>query len=312
MLPRSYRPNFQKELTGMAVNPFTKEKLTIETLIEFVLFDDKGKADLGENVTVIKSQGVFEFFEGEKSFAKVRDKVVVNPESYATTKLFHKEKMELTEHKDCKHDLDEPGKNYTDKVLENVHKDDDAPNSPKPVGFIPPNFGVTVLGASHGFDAAGSTSGYTLWINQRGVMVDPPPFSSQNLADFGIPPNLMDKCILTHCHADHDSGIFQKIMHSSTIELITTPTILNSFIRKYSALTGIPEVLFQKMFIFRPVTIGAFIDVLGASFRFFYSYHSIPCLGFEANYCGRSLYFSGDTYFDPQGLQDRLKQGKQY
>lgn len=98
-------------------------------------------------------------------------------------------------------------------------------------------------------------------------------------------------------------------MHSNTIELITTPTVAASFVRKYSALTGIPQAQFQNMFILRPVTIGSFIDVLGATFRFFYSYHSIPCIGFEMNYCGKSLFFSGDTFFDPDALHDRLTQG---
>lgn len=98
-------------------------------------------------------------------------------------------------------------------------------------------------------------------------------------------------------------------MHSNTIELITTPTIVQSFIRKYSALTGISQQSFQSMFIFRPVTIGSYIDILGSSFRFFYAYHSIPCIGFEATYCGKSMFFSADTFFDPDALFDRYKQG---
>lgn len=42
---------------------------------------------------------------------------------------------------------------------------------------MPPEFGITVLGASHGFDPSGNTSGYIIWINGRGIMVDPPPFA---------------------------------------------------------------------------------------------------------------------------------------
>jgi hypothetical protein len=98
-------------------------------------------------------------------------------------------------------------------------------------------------------------------------------------------------------------------MHSNTIELITTPTIMGSFSRKYTALTGLSPVAFQNLFVFRPVTIGSYIDILGASFRFFYSFHSIPCIGFEINYCGKSLFWSGDTFFDPEALNDRYKQG---
>lgn len=31
--------------------------------------------------------------------------------------------------------------------------------------FIPPTFGVTMLGNSHGFDPSGDCSGYILWVN---------------------------------------------------------------------------------------------------------------------------------------------------
>ena len=80
--------------------------------------------------------------------------------------------------------------------------------------FDPPVFGFTMLGSSHGFDACGSTSGFILWINKRGIMIDPPPFSSKALRREGIPPNLIEKIIISHCHADHDSGAFHKIIEA--------------------------------------------------------------------------------------------------
>jgi hypothetical protein len=40
------RPDFIKELSHMAVNPFTKEKLVVETLIEFVRFNEQDEAHL--------------------------------------------------------------------------------------------------------------------------------------------------------------------------------------------------------------------------------------------------------------------------
>ena len=43
--------------------------------------------------------------------------------------------------------------------------------------FHPPTFGITTLGNSHGFDKTGSTSGYVLWINGVGIMIDPPPYA---------------------------------------------------------------------------------------------------------------------------------------
>jgi hypothetical protein len=50
-----------------------------------------------------------------------------------------------------------------------------------------PQFGVTVLGASHGFDPSGTTTGFVIWVNGRGMMVDPPPGSTQVLEKLSIP-----------------------------------------------------------------------------------------------------------------------------
>ena len=85
--------------------------------------------------------------------------------------------------------------------------------------FEPPLFGITVLGASHGFDPHGSTSGYIIWINGRGIMLDPPPFSYFALKKHAIPSSLIESVIISHCHADHDAGAFQKILESQKIEV---------------------------------------------------------------------------------------------
>ena len=55
--------------------------------------------------------------------------------------------------------------------------------------FTPPEFGVTALGNSHGFDSEDSTSGFIIWINGKGIMVDPTPYASHALNSQGIPPN---------------------------------------------------------------------------------------------------------------------------
>lgn len=95
----------------------------------------------------------------------------------------------------------------------------DKKNDKKVKLFEPPLFGVTVLGASHGFDPCGSTSGYIIWINGRGIMLDPPPFSQQILKENGIPPTIIESIIISHCHADHDAGAFQKILDSQKVEV---------------------------------------------------------------------------------------------
>ena len=168
------------------------------------------------------------------------------------------------------------------------------PNSLPQKRFIPPQFGITTLGNSHGFDASGSTSGFIVWVGGRGLMVDPPPFSSVKLKMEGIHPSLIAKVIISHCHADHDSGAFHKILEAEPVELLSTETILRSFLRKYSAITGVPLSGVNKLVRFRPVRIGHRIRIYGADFHFFYSFHSIPAIGFSVEREGQSFYFSGD------------------
>ncbi len=179
------------------------------------------------------------------------------------------------------------------------------PSSARVSSFEPPAFGLTVLGASHGFDHRGKTTGFILWIGRRGLLIDPPVDTTHHLREAGVMPKIIDGVILTHCHADHDSGVFAKLLEEGRTRLYTTPTILASFLRKYSALSDIPEEDLRETFSFLPVTIGEAIPINGAELFFFYTLHSIPTIGFEAFYGGKSLAFSSDTLYDPPEI-DRL------
>ncbi|KAJ0397474.1 hypothetical protein P43SY_006158 [Pythium insidiosum] len=175
--------------------------------------------------------------------------------------------------------------------------------------FYPPAFGVTVLGSSHGFDPHGKTSGYVLWINHRGIMIDPPPFSSSILIANNIPALMIDGVILTHCHADHDAGTFQKILQEGRVALITTNTIYRSFLRKYSALSGFDQDFLKRVLDHRLVRVNDLTTIRGAEFRFFYSLHSIPCVGFEVKYGDKRIVFSGDTLNDVERIKQLHEQG---
>eukprot|EP01133_Synstelium_polycarpum_P014612 gene14612-17279_t len=155
--------------------------------------------------------------------------------------------------------------------------------------FDPPTFGITIIGSSHGFDPKKSTTGFVLWVNKRGIMVDPPLNSSSFLQNQGVPTRRVDHIILTHCHADHDSGTFQKLLEEYQITVVTTPTILNSFLRKYSALSNLNQDMLRRLFIFRPVMIGEPMTIAGAEFKFFYTIHTIPTISFEVFYGGKSM-----------------------
>jgi glyoxylase-like metal-dependent hydrolase (beta-lactamase superfamily II) len=180
------------------------------------------------------------------------------------------------------------------------------PLEPPPT-FHPPSFGVTVLGNSHGFDKSGSTSGYVLWINGRGVMIDPPPYSSATLEREGIRPRMIVGIILTHCHADHDAGAFQKVLTGSPVVVITTPTIYKSFIRKYAALSALSPALLRHSHRFKPAIIGQPLRFQGATFYFTYTLHTIPCIGFRVEWRGRSMVFTGDHFNSPPAL-DKLQE----
>lgn len=171
--------------------------------------------------------------------------------------------------------------------------------------FVPPRFGVTVLGRSHGFDPDPHerTSGFILWVAGRGIMVDPPVRSTEILAAADVDLKLIDGVLLTHCHADHDAGTLEKALEAGRVTLYTTPTIFQSYRRKWSALSGIPPAELERLFDFRPVRVGAPVDIHGAKFLFRFTLHSIPTIAFEAHLDGRSFNYSSDTLNDPRQIE---------
>lgn len=176
--------------------------------------------------------------------------------------------------------------------------------------FVPPKLGVTVLGSSHGFDPKQNTSGFVLWIHGKGIMVDPPPFCTGDiLKRAGISPRWISAIILTHCHADHDAGTFQKILVEGRVTLMTTKTIMASFLRKYSKISGYTEAFLCRLFEPRIVRIGEDVFYAGGRIKFHYSFHALPCIGFQAFVNGKSVAYSADTLYEPKMLSDLCDEG---
>ncbi len=175
--------------------------------------------------------------------------------------------------------------------------------------FVPPVFGITTLGSSHGFDPKGKTSGFIFWINGSGIMIDPPIDSSLWLIEQNVDPCMVKSVILTHCHADHDSGVMQKILQEGRIKLYTTPTILKSFIKKTSLITGIPETDLIDLIDFIPITIGVPTIINGAEFIFSYRLHSIPTIGFELCFKGKNIVYTSDHLNDQNYFENLFKAG---
>jgi CRP-like cAMP-binding protein len=174
-----------------------------------------------------------------------------------------------------------------------------------PEPYQPPLFGVTCLGPSHGFDPRDNTSGYIIWLNHNGIMVDPPVNSTEWLENSNVNPKLIDSIILTHCHADHDAGTFQKILEEGKVTIFATRTVINSFLRKYSALSSEPVSYLSRLFLFHPIYIGQPVFIHGGQFVFHYSLHSIPTIGFTLKFQDQTFVYSSDHQGDP-AVQKKL------
>lgn len=175
--------------------------------------------------------------------------------------------------------------------------------------FETPDFGVTVLGSADGFTADGTTAGFVLWMRGRGILIDPPAHSAHYLRENGISSRKITHVILTHCHADHDAGTFQKILLEQRVTVMTTKTIMASFIRKYALVSDMPEDFLLRLFVFHSVKIAEPVHFQGGTLTFFYSLHALPCIGFRAELAGKSITYSGDTFYDPEGLMKMQEAG---
>lgn len=175
--------------------------------------------------------------------------------------------------------------------------------------FQPPDFGVTVLGAGHGFDVNSRTSGFIIWIDGRGLLVDPPVHTTQWMKARNLDSRLVEDILLTHCHADHDAGTVQKVMEEGRVRLHTTPTVWESFVRKYRSLIGLDQEELRKLVDFQPLLLGPKINILGARFRFWYTLHPIPTLGFSCEHRGKTFAYSCDTLYDPEVFDQLHEEG---
>ncbi len=182
-------------------------------------------------------------------------------------------------------------------------------NKNKAVVFRAPLFGVTTIGAGHGFDPDSITSGIIIWINRRGIIVDPPVNSTDKLLRLGVNPKLIDSVILTHCHADHDAGTLQAMMQEGKLNLYTTKTIFNSFINKSEAVTGMGRFHLKKLIDFSPVLLGVPLNIMGGNFIFNYTLHSIPTISIQVNFRKKWIVYSSDTLNDPDSIKKMYKQG---
>ncbi len=183
------------------------------------------------------------------------------------------------------------------------------PVAPHSKRYRPPFFGVTMIGSGHGFDPSSDTSGFVIWVNGRGILVDPPVNTTRWMLKEGVDTRLIDDLILTHCHADHDAGTLQKLLEEGRVRLHTTPTVIDSFVRKYRGLLGLSTEQVHTLFDFSPITIGLPVNIAGAQFLFRYNFHPIPTLGFDVTFQGKTVAYSGDHLNDRSSLSELAQEG---
>lgn len=259
-------PDLKNEINHFRKLPLgSKRELEFDDLLEFIIFDDSGKASFDWIDVHCDRFYNFHFYDKGKNIAGINREISISA--------------------------------VHDEIAE------------KRTPFRPPLFGITTLGAGHGFDPNADTSGMIIWTNRRGVMVDPPVNSTVGLLKLGVSPKLIDNVILTHCHADHDSGTLQKILQEGKLNLYTTTTIYNSFMRKAAALTGIAEMHLRKMVKFYAVIIGQPMKISGAEFQFNYTLHSIPTISIQVSLLGKSMVYSSDTMNDPRYIHKLYEEG---
>ena len=84
---------------------------------------------------------------------------------------------------------------------------------------------------------------------------------------------------------------------------------MNSFIRKYSLLTNLEEDFLNTLFIARPAIVGEPIFINGGEINVHYTMHTIPAIGIVAKFCGKSIYYSGDTCYDDELIEKMHTEG---
>ncbi|MCS7204488.1 MAG: cAMP/cGMP-dependent 3',5'-cyclic-AMP/GMP phosphodiesterase [Leptospiraceae bacterium] len=273
---------------------FGPEKLNIEA--EYI--------DGANNKFFPNLKAEIDYFRGNRKFEDLVKFLVFKKENNYTVRLnkvYIKLEQDyfLISDKEWGEDTEVP-KKITYSILYDVGTPSEGP-------YEPPIFGITCLGPSHGFDPEANTSGFIIWLNHKGIMVDPPVNSTEWLRKSNVNPKLIDTIILTHCHADHDAGTFQKILEEGKITIYTTSTILDSFLRKYSALTNIETSKLLELFNFVPVIIGKTYNIHDALFYFKYAFHSIPSLGFGFEFQGKTFYYTSDHLNTYPEVYDKLR-----
>jgi len=176
----------------------------------------------------------------------------------------------------------------------------------------PPAFGVSFVGTGSGFNPFRRTTSFVLWINCKGILVDPVMDPWAELNRLGIDDVDVPSVLLTHCHADHDAGMIRAVLHQRRIRLMTSRVIFESFLRKAKALTGCD---IREYVDFVEINPGDSLKVENACIVVSSAFHSIPTIRFEAVFHDRrskrsmKIAYSADTCLDRAKIETMCRRG---
>jgi CRP-like cAMP-binding protein len=176
-----------------------------------------------------------------------------------------------------------------------------------------PRFGVTPLGTSHGFDASGDFTSFIIWVDGKGIIVDPSSEALAYLDQIGVAPLDVPYVFLTHVHADHDGGLVEKLVSGSQTRVIASDPVFRAFVEKVRLVTG---HAFERAQLVTHIAANpgnpVRIEVAGdfALLETRWNLHPIPTNGFKLTFGGRTFGYSGDTQYDPAMLEDLRRRGK--
>jgi CRP-like cAMP-binding protein len=175
-----------------------------------------------------------------------------------------------------------------------------------------PRFGVTSLGSSHGFDPAGDLTCFVIWIDGKGILVDPSPEALGYLAELGVAPTDVPYVFLTHIHADHDSGLLAKLLGGSRTTIIASDPVFHGFIEKARVVTSHDfhrEELVAHVSANPGPPLVLAVGGETAVFRTRWNLHPIPTNGFIVTVGDTSFGYSGDTQYDPALVASLVRPG---
>jgi len=176
-----------------------------------------------------------------------------------------------------------------------------------------PRLGVTPLGTSHGFDANGDFTSFIIWVNGKGILVDPSSEALAYLEQIGVAPVDLPYVFLTHVHADHDGGLVEKLVSGSQTRVIASDPVFRAFIEKARLVTG-HDFERERLVTHISANPGRRVRIEvgedSAQLEARWNLHPIPTNGFKLTFSGRTFGYSGDTQYDPPVLEDLRRRGK--